>query len=241
MILNSKFWSGKKVLITGHTGFKGSWMSVWLSLLGAEIYGYSLNPPTNPSLYDLLGIQKLLRKEQIADIGDFELLKAFMAQTQPEILFHLAAQPLVRESYSNPLTTIMTNVIGTANVLEAARVLSTIKVFVNVTTDKCYDNIGFSVAYNENNKLGGNDVYSASKAASELLSHAYRRSFYQKNFTDSRVRLATARAGNVIGGGDFAKDRLIPDIVRAIDQNHPVILRNPESVRPWQHVLDPLH
>ena len=239
--MDYNFWCGKKVLITGHTGFKGSWLSAWLAKLGAQLYGYSIAPPTQPSMYELLQTDKLFSNQVLADIRDKDILKGFIEEVQPEILFHLAAQPLVRESYLNPYDTITTNIIGTANVLEAARSCSFLRVIVNITTDKCYENKGSSVCFTEDDKLGGNDVYSASKSSTELITHAYRQSFFLNCVGERALRIATVRAGNVIGGGDFAKDRLVPDMIRSIFRKEPIVLRNPDAIRPWQHVLDPIY
>lgn len=230
------FFKGKKVLITGHTGFKGSWLSLWLKMNGAQVCGYSLNPPTEPAMFDILGLNDILDKSVIGDILDEVHLDAVFEDFAPEIVIHMAAQPLVRYSYSEPKLTYKTNVIGTLNVLEAARKCGTVKAFVNITTDKCYENKETTVGYKEDDPMGGYDMYSSSKGCAELLSSSYRRSF----LSNGGYNLATVRAGNVIGGGDWALDRLIPDCVRAIVANKDIEIRNPSSVRPWQHVLEPL-
>lgn len=231
-----KFWSNKKVFITGHTGFKGSWLSLWLQELGANVTGYALRPPTNPNLFELASVDKGMRSIE-GDIRDFVLLDRTLKNAAPEVVLHLAAQPLVRESYRSPLETYATNVMGTANLLEAIRTTPSVRSTVIVTTDKCYENREWIWGYRENEAMGGHDPYSSSKGCAELVTSAYRRSFFGAN--DS-TRIASARAGNVIGGGDFAADRLIPDIVRAIADKKALEIRNPEATRPWQHVLEPL-
>lgn len=228
---------GKSVLVTGHAGFKGSWLSLWLESLGAKVCGYSLLPDTEFTACSVLGIKELLAAEKIADIRDSETLEKFFAQTRPEIVFHLAAQPLVRLSYDEPKLTYETNVIGTLNVLESARKCGAVKAFVNVTTDKCYENPDNGIPRKEDDPMGGYDMYSSSKGCSEILTASYRRSFLEGG---KPFALASARAGNVIGGGDWAKDRLVPDCVRALSKGMPAPVRNPASVRPWQHVLEPL-
>lgn len=235
-IIDRSFWERKKVLLTGHTGFKGSWMSIWLHQMGARVTGYSLPAPTSPSLYELAEVEKLLDKSVIGDITDFDSLQKAVIQADPEIIIHMAAQPLVRRSYENPLQTYMTNVMGTANLMEAARASNSVRVILNITTDKCYENQEWEWGYRENDSLGGYDPYSSSKACSEFITSAYRRSF----FNSSEVRVATARAGNVIGGGDWAEDRLVPDLIKSLMDQEPIVLRNPDAVRPWQHVLEPL-
>lgn len=232
------FYKGKKVLITGSTGFKGSWLSVWLSFLGADVLGFALAPQTNPSMYSVLNLDEKI-KTVIGDILDAELLEKTFNDFKPEFVFHLAAQPLVRYSYEEPVLTYKTNVIGSLNVLEAARKCGSVKAFVNVTTDKCYENVEKSTGYKEDEPMGGYDMYSSSKGCVEIMSSSYRRSFLKPEQKNS-FPLATARAGNVIGGGDWACDRLIPDCVRYINENQEIILRNPCSIRPWQHVLEPL-
>lgn len=225
---------GKRVLITGHTGFKGSWLTMWLKDMGAEICGYSLAPNTQPSLFEINHISDGI-KHIIGNILDREHLNKTFQDFQPEIVFHLAAQPLVRLSYAEPVLTYETNVIGTLNVLEAARRCGSVKAFVNITTDKCYENKEIARGYKEDEPMGGYDMYSSSKGCVEILSSSYRRSFLENSYA-----LATARAGNVIGGGDWAADRLIPDCVRCIEAGKVIEIRNPAATRPWQHVLEPL-
>ncbi len=234
--VNPSFWKGKKVFLTGHTGFKGSWLSIWLSELGAEVKGYSLAPNTTPALFEEARIAELVDSE-IGDIRDFQNLKKSIEEFNPDVLLHMAAQPLVRLSYDEPLETFETNVMGTANVLQAARSSKNLKAIVSVTTDKCYENKEWPWGYREYEPMGGHDPYSASKGCAELVTAAYRKSFYS---SENTANLASARAGNVIGGGDWALDRLIPDILRAFEKEQPVVIRNPLSTRPWQHVLEPL-
>lgn len=230
------FYKDKKVFITGHTGFKGSWLCKMLSNAGAIVTGYSLNPPTNPSLFDVAGIADGIHSV-IGDIRDLASLKAVFDETQPEIVLHLAAQPIVRESYKDPVYTYETNVMGTVNILECVRNSSCVKSFLNVTTDKVYLNKEWVWGYRENEELDGYDPYSNSKSCSELVTHSYKNSF----FADGHVAISTARAGNVIGGGDFANDRIIPDCIRAAIKHEDIIVRNPFSTRPYQHVLEPLY
>lgn len=234
--VDASFWKGKKVYLTGHTGFKGSWLSLWLQEMGAYIKGYSLEENTNPSLFTIANVSEKMESE-IGDIRDLEQLTKSMVNFRPDILIHMAAQPLVRLSYKEPVATYTTNVIGTVNVLEAARKCTNLKAIVSVTTDKCYENKERERGYKENEPMGGHDPYSSSKGCAELVTSAYRRSFFSSEDTAS---LASARAGNVIGGGDWAEDRLIPDILRAFEKSEPVIIRNHLSIRPWQHVLEPL-
>ena len=229
------FYQGRRVLVTGHTGFKGGWLCLWLQALGARVSAFSLPPPTQPSLYELLD-PAAFEQERLADLRNFEALAQTLRQTQPEIVFHLAAQALVRRSYREPLETFAINALGTAHLLEALRQMESPAAVVVVTSDKCYENQGWDFAYRENDALGGHDVYSMSKAAAELVTQAWRRSFFDPNPALGPV--ASARAGNVIGGGDYAEDRLIPDCVRALLQQRPIGLRNPSATRPWQHVLD---
>jgi len=228
-------YKGKRVLVTGHTGFKGGWLVLWLKELGAEVCGYSLSPNTSPSLFEAVQVSDGILSV-IGDIRDRELLNKTFQNFKPEFVFHLAAQPLVRLSYAEPVLTYETNVIGTLNVLEAARQCGTVKAFVNITTDKCYENKEIARGYKEDEPMGGYDMYSSSKGCVEILSASYRRCFLQ----EENYALATARAGNVIGGGDWALDRLIPDCVRSIEAGKEIEIRNPASTRPWQHVLEPL-
>lgn len=229
------FYKGKRVLVTGHTGFKGTWLCSILVHSGAEVTGYALQPPTEPSLFEIAGIAENI-DSVIGDIRDFALLKAAFDTARPQIVFHLAAQPLVRESYLNPRETYETNVMGTVNVLECIRQSSTVRSFLNVTTDKVYENKEWVWGYRESETLNGFDPYSNSKSCSELVTQCYKNSF----FADGRVAISTARAGNVIGGGDFAKDRIIPDCIRAVMEGKEIVVRSPSSTRPYQHVLDPL-
>lgn len=230
----NNIYKNKKVLVTGHTGFKGSWLVLWLKSLGADVCGYALDANTIPSMYEELMIYGQI-KSVIGNILDTAKLEETFDEFQPEIVFHLAAQPLVRRSYSEPVLTYQTNVIGTLNVLQAARKCDSVKAFVNVTTDKCYENKEIARGYKEDEPMGGYDMYSSSKGCVEIMSASFRRSFLQDGFA-----LATARAGNVIGGGDWAEDRLIPDCIKYINSNKPIEIRNPHAVRPWQHVLEPL-
>lgn len=241
------FFYGKKVFLTGHTGFKGSWLTLWLLKLGAEVHGYALEPPTEPSLFNLLGFNSPTPQlfSTIADIRDGATLSAAMQRIQPAIVIHMAAQPLVRDSYSIPVDTYAINVMGTVNLLEAVRHCPSVKAVVNVTTDKCYENKEWVWGYRENEPMGGFDPYSSSKGCSELVTAAYRNSFFSTFNSSSTLQhrgaaVATARAGNVIGGGDWATDRLVPDIIRALLAKEPVRIRNPHAIRPWQHVLEPL-
>lgn len=230
------FYKGKKVFITGHTGFKGAWLCKMLANAGSIVTGYSLNPPTTPSLFEIASIEQDVQSV-IGDVRDYKTIKKVFDEAQPEIVFHLAAQPLVRESYKNPAYTYETNVMGTVNILECIRNSNCVKSFVNVTTDKVYLNKEWVWGYREDDELDGYDPYSNSKSCSELVTHSYRNSF----FSDGRVAISTARAGNVIGGGDFAKDRIIPDCIRAAIKHEDIIVRNPYSTRPYQHVLEPLY
>jgi len=229
-------YAGRRVLVTGHTGFKGSWLTRWLLELGARVTGYALDPPTDPSLFDELGLADEI-DHVVGDIRDPQHLASVLAAARPEFVFHLAAQPLVRLSYDLPVETYTTNIMGTVNVLEAVRATPAVRALVNVTSDKCYENRETGQAYIETDAMGGYDPYSSSKGCSELVTSAYRRSFFGEG---SGVAIATARAGNVIGGGDWALDRIVPDCVRALTAGEPVLVRNPDAVRPWQHVLEPL-
>lgn len=240
MVIDRSFWAGKRVLMTGHTGFKGSWLSLWLQEMGADVVGYALAPPTNPSLFAVARVGEGMHSI-IADIRDLPTLSAAIAEHHPEIVFHLAAQPLVRRSYEQPVETYATNVMGTVHVLEAIRQTAGVRAVVNITTDKCYENREWIWGYRENEPMGGYDPYSNSKGCAELVTAAYRSSFFNPaEHAKHGVALASARAGNVIGGGDWAKDRLIPDIIGAFLERHPAIIRNPQAIRPWQHVLEPL-
>ncbi|WP_435189567.1 CDP-glucose 4,6-dehydratase [Pseudothioglobus sp. nBUS_23] len=231
----NNFWKGKRVFLTGHTGFKGSWLSIWLNSMGCIVRGYALLPPSSPSLYTAAKVEDLI-DSQIGDIRNYHLLYEAMNKFNPDIVFHMAAQSLVRKSYSNPIETYEVNIIGTANVLEAARSCENLKVVINITTDKCYENEDFDKSFKETDPMGGYDPYSSSKGCAEIITSAYRRSFYN----ELGIGLASARAGNVIGGGDWAKDRLIPDILRSFEDKKPVLIRSPNATRPWQHVLEPL-
>lgn len=233
--MNLSFYNGKKILITGHTGFKGTWLCQILLMAGAEVTGYALESPTTPSLYELCGLTKRMNSIH-GDVRDLERMKKVFADVQPEIVFHMAAQPIVRESYKAPVYTYETNVMGTVNVLECVRLTPSVKSFLNVTTDKVYQNNEWERGYCEEDVLNGFDPYSNSKSCSELVTDSYRKSF----FADRDIAISTARAGNVIGGGDFAPDRIIPDCVRAVENGENIIVRNPYSIRPYQHVLEPL-
>jgi CDP-glucose 4,6-dehydratase len=237
-MVNKDFWKNKNVFVTGHTGFKGSWLCLWLHTLGANVTGYSLKPPTTPSLFELCELEKII-PTHYGDIRDIHTLQNALLAAKPDIVIHMAAQPLVRASYHNPVETYATNVMGTVNLLESVRTVVqkgiNIKAVVNVTTDKCYNNQEWTWGYRENDVLGGYDPYSNSKACSELVTDAYRNSFFQNG-----VSLASARAGNVIGGGDWAADRLLPDCFRTLQSGGKITVRNPHAIRPWQHVLDPL-
>lgn len=238
--MNPTFWRGKRVLITGHTGFKGSWLSLWLQSMGADIMGYALEPPTNPNMFTLASVADGM-VSILGDIRDVERLQQAVAKSQPEIVFHMSAQPLVRESYRDPITTYATNVMGTVHLLESVRHAGSARAVVCITSDKCYENREWVWGYRENEAMGGYDPYSSSKGCAELVATAYRNSFFNPSqYPEHGMAIATARAGNVIGGGDWAKDRLVPDILRSLVQGETVILRNPQAIRPWQHVLEPL-
>lgn len=234
--IDASFWAGKRVFVTGHTGFKGSWLSIWLHRLGAKVIGFSLPASTAPSLFEQGKISTIIEQSMIGDITKYDELVNAMHKAKPEIIFHMAAQPLVRKSYDDPIGTYNTNVMGTVHLLEAARLCESVRVIVNITTDKCYENQEWHWGYRENDTLGGYDPYSNSKACAELVTSAYRQSFLSK----ASIQVATVRAGNVIGGGDWSQDRLIPDLMRALIFKQHIILRNPDAVRPWQHVLEPL-
>ena len=234
--LNNSFWQGRSVFLTGHTGFKGGWLALWLASMGARVHGYSLAPPTSPALFSELHLDECLESSAIADIRDSQRLTRELCKANPSIIFHLAAQPLVRESYQSPADTFSTNVLGSINLFEAALQSGSVEAVVNVTSDKCYQNMERHSFFVEEDPLGGDDPYSASKACSEIITASYWRSF----FRECGIGLATGRAGNVIGGGDWAEDRLIPDFLRTLDSRKPLRVRSPDAVRPWQHVLEPL-
>ncbi len=234
--MNVSFWRGKRVFLTGHTGFKGSWLSLWLQSMGAEVQGYALAPDTDPSLFEAADVGAGMAST-IGDVRDLAALSACMKAFAPEIVLHMAAQPLVRRSYAEPVETYAVNVMGTVHVLESARHTPSVKAIVNVTTDKCYENREWVWGYREDEPMGGHDPYSNSKGCSELVTSAYRRSFFHEQ---AGPALASARAGNVIGGGDWAEDRLVPDMLNAFDAGREVVIRNPHATRPWQHVLEPL-
>lgn len=240
LVMNPAFWASKRVLITGHTGFKGSWLSLWLQSMGADLAGFALEPPTSPSLFVEGRVQEGLT-HFIGDIRDLEKLQSAISKFKPEIIFHLAAQPLVRRSYADPVETYSTNVMGTVNLLEAVRQCQGVRAVVNVTSDKCYTNREWVWGYRENDAMGGYDPYSSSKGCAELVGAAYTTSFFNPaDYHRHGVALASARAGNVIGGGDWAQDRLIPDIVQSFADGKALTIRNPNAIRPWQHVLEPL-
>jgi CDP-glucose 4,6-dehydratase len=240
-ILFKEFYSGKRVLITGHTGFKGSWLSLWLNKLGADVVGYAFDPPTNPSLFEICDLDKKIISID-SDVRYLKTLVEVFKKYSPEIVFHLAAQSLVIPSYENPVETYETNVLGTVNILEACRQSSSARTIVNITSDKCYKNNQWLWGYRENDPLGGNDPYSSSKACAELVTASYLDSFFNPDdYNTHRVALASARAGNVIGGGDWAKYRLIPDCIAALQSNGQIIVRHPDAIRPWQHVIEPLY
>ena len=237
---DDSFWRGKNVFLTGHTGFKGGWLSLWLDKLGANVTGYSLNPITEPCFFNACSIDSI-SQSIIGNVQDFEKLAKSVADAKPDIIIHMAAQPLVLESYKNPLETYQTNLIGTLNILEITRKNPSVKALVNVTSDKCYQNNEVQTPYNEDDPMGGYDPYSSSKGCSELITSAYRSSFFSKVGGNSDLAcIASARSGNVIGGGDWSADRLIPDIFRAVSEKKSIKIRNPEATRPWQHVLEPL-
>ncbi len=236
----SNIYNGKRVLITGHTGFKGSWLSIWLNELGANVIGYALNPPTTPSLFEVCDLKKKVTSI-IGDIRNLKMLRDVFEKYQPEIVFHMAAQSLVRYSYKKPVETYETNIIGTVNLLEVCRHTPSVRVIVNITSDKCYENRDQVCGYKEDDPMGGYDPYSSSKGCAELITNAYLKSFFNpENFKEHGKCLASVRAGNVIGGGDWAEDRFIPDCIKALLKNKPIIIRYPDAVRSWQHVLEPL-
>jgi len=234
--VSRSFWQGKRVLVTGHTGFKGSWLSLWLHRSGAEVHGYALPPPTSTNLFSVARVAGVLKSHATADVRDADAVRQALREADPEIVFHLAAQPLVRQSYHEPAETYATNVMGTVNLLEAVRSSTNVRAVVNVTTDKCYDNREWFWGYREGEALGGSDPYASSKACAEIVTAAYRASF----LAQAGVAIATARAGNVIGGGDWADDRLVPDFFRAARAGRPLEVRYAGATRPWQHVLEPL-
>ena len=234
--MKQAFWKNRSVFLSGHTGYKGGWLALWLSELGAKVHGYSLEMPSNPNFFSEIKLEDRIESSTIGDIRDLDKLISTMRLSKASVVIHMAAQSLVRESYNSPLETFTTNVIGTVNVLEAVRKAETVEAIVNITTDKCYDNKEWFWPYRENDRLGGHDPYSSSKACAELITSSYRKSYLM----ESGTHLASVRAGNVIGGGDWGKDRLIPDLFRAIDAGKTLRIRSPNSVRPWQHVLEPL-
>jgi CDP-glucose 4,6-dehydratase len=235
--IDERFWHGRRVLLTGHTGFKGGWLALWLQSMGGRVGGLSCGVPTQPSLYELARVGEGMTDEISADVRDFVAVKKALTSVDPEIVIHMAAQPLVRRSFAEPRMTFETNVMGTVNVLEAVRETPGVRVAVIVTSDKCYENRGWEWGYREDEPMGGHDPYSSSKGAAELVTAAYRRSFFA---AEEATRLASARAGNVIGGGDWGEDRLVPDLARAVFEGDTLYIRNPDAVRPWQHVINPL-
>jgi CDP-glucose 4,6-dehydratase len=238
--MNKQFWHGRRVFLTGHTGFKGGWLSLWLQQLGAEVTGYALEPPTEPSIFEVANVTHGM-SSIIGDVRDGDYLRRSIAEACPEVVIHMAAQPLVRYSYSNPVETYATNVMGLVHLLEAVRTTPGIKSVVNVTSDKCYENRGLPRGYCENDPMGGFDPYSNSKGCAELVTACYRNTYFNpEKYAEHGTAVASARAGNVIGGGDWALDRLVPDMLRAISKGEPIQVRNPQAVRPWQHVLAPL-
>lgn len=240
MVMGRSFWRGKRVFLTGHTGFKGSWLSLWLDDMGAEVIGFSKDVPTKPSLFEVANVAARV-KDLRGDIRDTCSVAAAMAEARPDIVIHMAAQSLVRPSYAEPAETISSNVLGTAHVLDAVRLTDSVRVAIVVTSDKCYDNREWVWGYRECDAMGGYDPYSASKGCAELVTAAYRNSYFNTAHHQlHRVGLASVRAGNVIGGGDWAEDRLVPDILRAFEATRPVVIRNPHAIRPWQHVLEPI-
>jgi CDP-glucose 4,6-dehydratase len=240
-MIDKSFWRGRRVLVTGHTGFKGGWLSLWLELLGAEVTGYALAPTASPNLYEAANVTRGLKESVIADIRDLDRLGDVIRQAHPEIVIHMAAQPLVRASYADPIETYSVNVLGTATLLEAIRRAGGVRAVVSVTSDKCYENREWVWGYRESDPMGGFDPYSSSKGCAELVTSAMRNSFFNpESWSEHRVAVASARAGNVIGGGDWAEDRLVPDLVRAFQAGLAAAVRRPDAIRPWQHVLEPL-
>jgi CDP-glucose 4,6-dehydratase len=241
LVIDPTFWNGKKVFLTGHTGFKGSWLSLWLSCLGARVCGYSLNPPTDPNLFNVASVAVDLECEFVADIRDRERLADTLRDFSPDVVIHMAAQALVLESYEFPIETYETNVMGTANILEAIRTTENVRAVIIVTSDKCYENSGQGTKFNETDPMGGFDPYSSSKGCAELVTAAFRNSFFNPDlYSEHKVAIASTRAGNVIGGGDWNANRLVPDIMNALVVGEPVEIRNRSHIRPWQHVLEPL-
>lgn len=240
-LVDSQFWEGKKVFLTGHTGFKGGWLTIWLAAMGAKITGYALAPNTNPNLFEAADIASLCQYSHIDDIRELDKLQKAVIDASPDIVIHMAAQPLVRFSYENPVETYATNVMGTVHMLEAVRSCPSVRAVLIITTDKCYENKEWVWGYRENEPMGGHDPYSNSKGCAELVTAAYRQSFFSEGKYDNhRVAIATARAGNVIGGGDWSVDRLVPDAIAAFESGKTLLIRNPSATRPWQHVLEPL-
>lgn len=240
-MVDPQFWSGKKVFLTGHTGFKGGWLTIWLASMGAKISGYALSPSTSPNLYEAAKIASLCERSLIADIRELNSLRKALVEAAPDVVIHMAAQPLVRYSYANPVETYATNVMGTVHLLESVRSCPSVRAVLVITTDKCYENKEWVWGYRENEPMGGYDPYSNSKGCAELVTAAYRQSFFsEKAYANHRVAIASARAGNVIGGGDWSEDRLIPDAITAFQTNQPLMIRSPQATRPWQHVLEPL-
>jgi CDP-glucose 4,6-dehydratase len=239
--VGTEFWKDRRVFITGNTGFKGTWLSVWLQYLGANLTGFSYNAPSEPNMFSLIDFSQNFPTIR-GDVCDLKCLQNALIEAEPEIVFHLAAQPLVRKSYSEPVETYRTNIMGTVNVLEAVRSCSSVRSLLNITTDKCYENNEWIWGYRENERLGGYDPYSSSKACSEIITNAYQQSFFNVNdYSNHRLAVATARAGNVIGGGDWGNDRLVPDVLESFSAGENVLIRSPKSTRPWQHVLDLIH
>jgi len=236
MEIEPSFWKGRSVFVTGHTGFKGGWLTLWLTEMGANVHGFSLEAPTSPNFFDIINLKNKMQNSTTGDIRKLSSIKNSIHNAKPSVIFHMAAQPLVRQSYLDPIETFMTNLIGTINIYEAARETETVKAIINITTDKCYENQEKDYPYNENDRLGGYDPYSSSKSCSEIATSAYRNSF----FSELGIQLASVRAGNVIGGGDWARDRLFTDFFRSIENNKTLRVRSPNAIRPWQHVLDPL-